>query len=58
MHSPSVPPPAVTGGSASGTACLNTRRPVLPVSSSTFGTVWHWDVPGTQTVTLTHGSLK
>src|SRR5512142_3096489 len=59
MHSASVPPTgAWTGESGSVSACEKTRSPVLPVSRSTSSIVWHVVVPGTQTFTLTQGSLK
>src|SRR5262252_4705654 len=37
-----------------GVPCASKRSPIEPVSTSTWSMVWQFEVPGTQTVTVTN----
>ena len=57
VHSANDPEATVTWGRVTLKACWKIRSPKLPVSSRMSVTVWQVEVPGLQTVTLTHGLL-
>ena len=52
-----TPLSSVDAGSGSVSTDPSKRRPVDPVSTSTWSILWHWLVPGTQTVTVTNRPL-